>query len=149
MTTLLAIAIFVILALTAALHVYWAAGGLWPGKDGASLARTVIGANGIDRMPPAWLTGLIAIGIAAAALWPMLWLGWIAAPLPGWLVTTGMIVLTLVFLGRGAVGFVPAVQAANSEQPFATLNARYFSPLIVVIGLALLWLLVANWSATR
>lgn len=149
MTAFLAIAILIVLSVTAALHVYWAAGGLWPADNEAALARTVIGANGIDRMPAPWLTGLVAIGIAAGALWPVLWLGWVRAPLPGWLLTTGMIVLTLIFIGRGIAGFVPAVRAANSEQPFATLDARYFSPLIVAIGLALLWLVAANWSAVR
>lgn len=148
MSEVIAFGIFAILAVAAVLHIYWAAGGLWPGRDEKSLARTVVGSNGIEAMPPRWITGLVSVGIFLAGLWPMFWLGWIDLPLPSWLITAGMIVLTLIFAGRGVAGFVPAVRRANAVQPFATLDRRYFSPLIVAIGLGLTYLLVAHWSAS-
>lgn len=136
--------IAIVLGATALIHLYWAAGGMWPADDEKTLARTVVGSNGIRTMPPRWLTMLVALGIALAAFWPMMWLDWIATPLPHWLVTAGMVVLCLVFLGRGIAGFVPAIKRMNSEEPFATLNARYFSPLIIFLGAAFVYLLSTN-----
>ena len=132
-----ALFIALVLGLTSALHFYWAAGGMWPARDEQSLARTVIGGNGIAGMPDRRLTIAVASCIALAAVWPMLWLGWIVTPAPDWLLTAGMAVLSIVFIARGIAGFVPAVKKMNSEEPFATLNARYFSPLIVLLGLIL------------
>lgn len=144
MTIMIVAFIALVLGLTSVLHLYWAAGGLWPASDEQGLARAVIGANGITRMPDRWLTAAVAICIALAAVWPMIWLRWIATPAPDWLLTAGMAVLCLVFLGRGVAGFVPAVRKLNSEEPFASLNARYFSPLILVLGLALAGLLLLD-----
>ena len=44
------------------------------------------------------------------------------------------IVVTLVFLGRGIAGFTPTWRALTPEQPFATLDLRYYSPLCLAIG---------------
>ncbi len=41
----------------------------------------------------------------------------------------------LVFLGRGVAGFTPAWRRHTPEQPFATLDIRYYSPLCLAIGL--------------
>jgi hypothetical protein len=137
-----------VLGLTAALHFYWAAGGLWPARDEQSLARTVIGGTGITGMPGRGLTAAVAVCIGLAALWPMLWLGWVATPAPDWLLTAGMATLCFVFVARGVAGFVPAVKRMNSEEPFATLNARYFSPLIVLLGLIFTALLLTDPRGT-
>lgn len=143
-----ALFIALVLGLTSALHFYWAAGGMWPARDEQSLARTVIGGNGIAGMPDRRLTIVVASCIALAAVWPMLWLGWIVTPAPDWLLTAGMAVLSIVFIARGIAGFVPAVKKMNSEEPFATLNARYFSPLIVLLGLILTVLLLTDPRVT-
>ncbi|WP_018688286.1 DUF3995 domain-containing protein [Ahrensia kielensis] len=47
MTTILALFIFVVLAITALIHIYWALGGLWPGTNEKTLPQTVIGSTGI------------------------------------------------------------------------------------------------------
>lgn len=143
-----ALFIALVLGLTSVLHFYWAAGGMWPARDEQSLARTVIGGNGIAGMPDRRLTIAVAICIGLAAIWPMLWLGWIVTPAPDWLLTAGMAVLSIVFIARGIAGFVPAVKKMNSEEPFATLNARYFSPLIVLLGLILTVLLLTDPRVT-
>lgn len=143
-----ALFIALVLGLTSVLHFYWAAGGMWPARDEQSLARTVIGGNGIAGMPDRRLTIAVAICIGLAAIWPMLWLGWIVTPAPDWLLTAGMAVLSIVFIARGIAGFVPAVKKMNSEEPFATLSARYFSPLIVLLGLILTVLLLTDPRVT-
>lgn len=144
MTMLLVGLIAVVLGLAAAIHLFWVAGGLWPCSDEQSLARMVIGIKGIRNMPARWLTALVALGIALTAIWPILWLGWIASPLPHWLDTTGMVVLCLVLLGRGFGGYSPAMKRLNCEEPFVTLNARYFSPIIILLGAAFAYLLSTN-----
>jgi len=144
MTIVLVGLIAAVLGLAAAIHFYWLAGGLWPARDEQALARTVIGIEGIRKMPARWLTGLVMLGIALAAIWPMLWLGWIASPLPHWLTTAGMVVVCVVLLGRGFAGYSPAMKRLNCEEPFATLNARYFSPTIILLGLAFAILLSTN-----
>lgn len=148
MITVSALFIALVLGLTSVLHFYWAAGGMWPARDEQSLARTVIGGNGIAGMPDRRLTIAVASCIGLAAVWPMLWLGWIATPAPDWLLTAGMAVLCVVFIARGIAGFIPAVKKMNSEEPFATLNARYFSPLIVLLGLILTLLLLTDPRVT-
>lgn len=146
MSAIIAVAVFLTLLITAIIHVYWAAGGYWPGTDSRSLAKAVVGTNGIEKMPPNWITGLVSLGIFLAALWPLFWLEWIVLPLPRWSVAAGLIVLTLIFLGRGVAGFVPAIRRANSEEPFASRDRRYFSPLILLIGIGLLYLLIRHWN---
>ena len=42
--------------------------------------------------------------------------------------------VALVFLGRGIAGFTPAWRRLTPEQPFATLDVRYYSPLCLAIG---------------
>lgn len=148
MITVSALFIALVLGLTSVLHFYWAAGGMWPARDEQSLARTVIGGNGIAGMPDRRLTIAVASCIGLAAVWPMLWLGWVATPAPDWLLTAGMAVLCVVFIARGIAGFIPAVKKMNSEEPFATLNACYFSPLIVLLGLILTLLLLTDPRVT-
>ncbi len=134
-------AIFVILCAIAILHLYWAFGGLWPGKDEKTLTQTVIGATGITHMPPKWLTVLVAILIFMAALFPLIWSGIISSPVPDGLVRAAMWVLTFIFIARGIAGYLPFFHKSNAEQPFATLNRNYYSPLCIVIGCGYLGLI--------
>ncbi len=131
---ILAFSIFAILAVVSLIHFYWALGGLWPGTDPKSLANTVIGVPNMERLPPASVTIVVSVAILAAALWPLMWRGLIDLPLPQFLVWLGMWVLIVVFVGRGIVGFMPFFKKSNSAQPFANLNARYFSPLCLLLG---------------
>ncbi len=131
-----------ILGATALLHVYWAAGGLWPARSEAELVARVIGASA-DKMPPRWLTFAVAVLIALAGLWPFVFLGMVSLPVPEWLVTRGMWGLCGIFLLRGAVTYVPGLWQGPDRVPFFRLNRRYFSPLILAIGLGYLVLLRA------
>ena len=82
--------LFFVLAALSALHVYWAVGGVWPGSDAASCARTVIGFRGVDGMPPpasafavAGLLGVAAVLAAMLAGAPVLLpAAWLAPAVP-------------------------------------------------------------------
>ena len=131
---ILAFAIFIILSAVSLVHLYWAFGGVWPGKDQKTLASTVIGVADMEQVPPATLTIAIAVAIFAAALWPLMWQGIVDILLSQMLVWLGMWVLIIVFIGRGIAGYMPFFKKSNSAEPFARLNARYFSPLCLLLG---------------
>ncbi len=137
------IAVFIALVLgtTAALHLYWALGGLWPGRSAADLESRVIGSR-TGRMPPPLLTIGVALAIGLAGLWPLMYLGQVASPLPRGLVVAGMWVLAGIFLLRGLVAYVPGLWQGGQDLPFYRLNRRWFSPLILAIGAGFSWLLL-------
>ena len=147
---LLAIALpaSLILAAIAALHFYWAAGGLWPGRSPRELIDTVVGDPRLDAMPPAWASALVGLALAGTAIMPLalapalwgkilpdgisfglFWLSFRCAPL-----------VALVFLARGLTGYLPFWRRRLRAQPFARLDVFLYSPLCLVLGLALLFL---------
>jgi len=137
---IIATLIALVLVATAVLHLYWAMGGLWPGHSAASLVRIVVGVKG--GMPPRLLTLAVALAIAAAGLWPLVFLGQIRLPIPPLVVLAGMWALCGVFLLRGGVTYLPGVWRLDETLPFYRLNRRWFSPLILAIGAGFLWLLL-------
>lgn len=137
----LAGALCLVLGLTAALHLYWAVGGSWPAADREHLPATVIGTTSA-AMPPAGLTLCVAVLIAMAGVLPLIWTGAIDLPLPRWLVGAGMGINVVIFLVRGLVPYSPLWQRFEVVEPFETLNRRYFSPLIIALGLGFLICLV-------
>jgi len=138
----LAFILFCVLVLIAGVHFYWAFGGFWPGKDEVSLARIVVGKKNISRMPSRLLTLAVVVAIFVASLWPLMWRSIISYSLPQGFLWFGMVVLMLVFLGRGIVGYLPFFTNKMSEQPFSRLNALYFSPLCLAIGAGFMALLI-------
>jgi hypothetical protein len=125
----LAIILTIVLASIAALHAYWGFGGVWPGADAADCARRTGGFRGARAMPGPAACFAVAAALAIAALIPIFVAGQfgILAPLAG-------IAVALVFLGRGVAGFTPAWRRLTPEEPFATLDVRYYSPLCLAIG---------------
>jgi len=97
----IAVGVAIVLTIVAAIHAAWAAGMVWPGKNEASLSRTVVGTPGATRMPLRKITGLVAAAIFLSVLWPLLWRGLIPYPhaIPQTLIWLGMWALALVFLG--------------------------------------------------
>ncbi|OCP36882.1 DUF3995 domain-containing protein [Ensifer sp. LC163] len=128
-------AICLVLSVIAVLHAYWAWGGLWPGHDEASLAKTVVGASGLETMPPAGLTVLVAILIFVAGLLPLIFVSGVPSILPASLVWMGMVLLAAIFLVRGVLAFTPIFRGRHPQQPFATLDRRFYGPLCLVIGI--------------
>jgi len=118
----------------AGIHVTWALGLWWPLGDETRLARAVVGTRGITRMPGPVPCALVAVALMFGAAWP-----WIAG---GWLWWAGTAALALVFLGRGAASYVPAMRSLAPEEPFATLDRTWYAPLCLTLGaLAVLILL--------
>ena len=126
---ILGFALALVLAALAGVHLYWAAGGVWPGTDQKSCARAVAGFKGIDRMPPPAAAVGVALALVVSALLALVLTGSIVAPLPAWLLVLAAACASLVFLGRGIAGFTPAWRRLTPEMPFARNDVLYFSPL--------------------
>jgi len=144
--TLVAAMLFVVLAALSALHGYWAVGGVWPGSDAASCARTVAGFRNVSRMPsPASalaVAGLLGVAAMLAAM-----LGGAPVMLPGErLLPAAGVVAAVIFLARGLAGYTPAWRRLTPELPFARLDRRYYSPLCLAIGGGFAFLVVTGES---
>jgi len=138
MSMLVSALLFVPLLAVAIAALIWAAGGSWPIRDKALLARTVIGRPGLTRVPKltALAVGLIALaaGITALSL----------ADQDGggiWLTLAGA-ALAVLFIGRGVLGFSAGWRAAHPEEPFATLDRRNYAPLCLGLGAGFVILIV-------
>lgn len=132
--TAIASALTIILAAIAALHAYWAAGGLWPGTSPASLASIVVGKPRMRAMPASRLSALVAAMIAGAAAWPLLFGPLIGRTIAPELAAAGTWALAAVFLLRGIAGFTPWMAKRHSAEPFASYNRKYYSPLCLALG---------------
>ena len=130
----LAWVLFAVMATISALHFYWAFGGLWPASTVEDLARTVVGTPDHPYMPGAALTFVVSVLIFAGGLIPVLHVTGSPVWLPRIVTTAGLVVLTLVFLGRGLGTYLVPSMLENAAEPFRTLNFRFFSPLCVVLG---------------
>lgn len=134
----LAMLLAAILLVLAAIHAYWAVGGIWPARSEKALARAVVGAPGISRMPPPGASFGVALALVMAALWPIMTLGMVSIPVPltvfrlaGWL-------LAAIFLVRGVATYLPAFRRIFPEQPFARFDRLAYGPLCLVLGIAFL-----------
>lgn len=138
----------VILAAIALLHLAWAAGSTFPCKDELSLARTVVGTRGIEKMPPRWASLVVAICLLGASVWALALRGLGPVQLPQVLAFLGGSALTTIFGLRGIAGVLPAFERMSPEQPFLKLNRRVYSPLcfLIGIGFGLLTVAIPNWG---
>lgn len=142
-TLALAWAICLVLSGVSALHAYWAWGGLWPGRDEASLSRAVVGARGLETMPPTGLTVTVAILIFIAGLFPLIFVFGPPSGLPASMAWIGMVVLAGIFLLRGVLPFTRSFRDRHPQQPFATLDRRLYGPLCLLIGTAYVLVLLS------
>ena len=143
--TLLAAVLTLVLSAIALLHAYWGVGGVWPGADAASCARTVGGFPGVNNMPGPGPCFAVAAALAVAALLAAAEGGLL--PRPSALLDIATLGAAFVFLGRGIAGFTPGWRRLTPEQPFATLDVRYYSPLCLAIGTGLAMLAIRGFSA--
>jgi hypothetical protein len=134
----IAIATGLVLLAIAGLHVYWAAGGRWPGHDAASLNAKVVGGRHGASMPRVPLTLVVAAGLAGMALGAVAARGLITVPLSG-----AVRALTWVAAGvltvRGVGGFFePWLRPHTTALPYGHLNRRIYSPLCLALAAGLL-----------
>ena len=143
--TSIAIAMSAILGAIAALHLYWAAGGLWPGRSPRGLIDAVIGNPRRSEMPPAWLTAFVGVALAGIATLPLIIAPffWIPLGLPFAVIWRALDVafwVALVFIARGIAGYLPFWRRIHSAEPFASLDVFLYSPLCLLLGLAFIFL---------
>ena len=145
---LVSIILCAVLCLIGVIHLMWGLGFTWPCKDEATLARTVVGARGIEKMPPGWASILVALCLFGAAYLAIGLRNLAPVHIPQPLAFLGGLAAAAVFGFRGVFGIMPAFEKMTPEQPFLSLNRRYYSPLCLMIGLAfgLLSVAVPNWS---
>jgi Protein of unknown function (DUF3995) len=139
---------FVLVTLFAisALHLAWAFGSTFPCKDSDALVRAVVGrGGGGSAMPSGISSALVAAATFMAALWPQMMQGRILTSMPASLIGLGAVVLVIVFLARGIIGLTPWFRRLLPEEPFRTLNRKYYSPLCIALGLCYLVLLIGRF----
>jgi len=134
--TWLAAALSAALIAIAALHGYWGAGGTWPERTPADLARAVVG-DGRTRMPPPWSCFTVAALLLVLAAWPWAML---AEPHSQPVLVVG-IVATAIFFVRGSAGYSPRWRQRFSAEPFATRDMRLYSPLCMILATGFMALL--------
>ncbi len=115
-----------ILVVIAAVHLLWAVGYWFPIRDERALARAVVGAPGIERMPGAVATSFVVLALMIIVL-ALFWA-------PGWPRTIVLTGAALVMFARGIASYVPVFQRMSPEEPFATLDRRYYGPLCLALG---------------
>ena len=137
MSMLVAGLVFVPLLAVALACFIWSLGVAWPLRDRALLARTVIGRPG--ARVPRLMSLMVALFVLGAGTFALA----LADPEAGGLALTLCgAVLGALFLARGWAGYTAGWRRIFSEQPFATLDRKTYSPLALAIG-AGFFLLVA------
>jgi hypothetical protein len=131
----------------AVLHASWGLGSPWPAASREQLARAAVGRPGIRRMPgPAQCYAVAAI-LAGVASWPLFAVGLLAEAWPRWLTLLAGAGITGVFLARGVAGYTSAWRRLFPEEPFATYDRLYYSPLCLALGAGCLLILLAGKSS--
>lgn len=125
---LFAVAAALVIAALSALHVYWGAGGRWPGESDADLATRVVGTT---VFPSALACFAVAAALVAAASLVVLAAFAMGGPLVRW----GAWAVCAVFALRGTGGFFDAMlRPGIREHPYHRANLRYYSPLCLVVA---------------
>lgn len=129
-------------------HLLWATGSTWPCEDESTLAKTVVGSRGIEKMPPRAASLFVAICLIAAGLFALTLRDIGPLKLPQLLDAIAGLMLATVFGLRGALGILPAFERMAPEMPFLKLNRRVYSPLCfgLGVGFALLVFAIPNWT---
>lgn len=121
--------------LIAALHAYWALGGIWPGKDRESLARTVVGGAPGMVFPGQAATWAVVAVLVVGAMTVLAVSRVVAIVLPAWVMRSAALVGAGVLFARGVEGFFDVrLRPDTAGSPFARLNVALYSPLCLVLA---------------
>jgi hypothetical protein len=112
------------------LHFQWSRGRHWPERSEEALARAVVG-DGRRRMPSRLACLAASFVLAIVAVWPLCVVGH-ATDLS---VRQGTMVIAGTFVARGIVGYTPRWRGLFHDEPFATRDRRYYSPVSLLLGL--------------
>ncbi len=133
MRLLVAIPLFLALALIAFAHARWARRQYWPFVDGEHLSKYVIGDPARPGMPPDGLIWLVAGALSFAALDALALgfdLGAFVNKAAAW-IGAGLLA---VFGLRGLAGYTPFWRSARSVLEFSLLDKRFYSPLCILLA---------------
>jgi hypothetical protein len=124
----------------ALLHIYWAAGG----KLGMGSVIPTVGGKPVFS-PSVWATLAVAAALFAAAAVAFAATGALRPIAPAWIVRSGLVVLTLVFLARcigdfRLIGFSKQVH----DTAFAQMDTFIYSPLCGLLALCCCALVVVG-----
>ncbi len=132
MSMLIAAFMFIILLAVSTAHFLWSIGRTWPIRSEKLLAQTVVGFEGIERMPPRLASFAVSLATLAAGIVALALAdhdsGGLALSLVG-------LPLAAVFLARGIIGYTPWWAAKTPEPNFRLNDARVYSPLCLFLGL--------------
>lgn len=134
MSTAAASILFLCLIMVSLAHFVWAFGGTWPIRSRELLAATVIGREGIDRVPRLGALLVAILVLAAAAIGASLG-EHDAGGLP---LTLVGLALGLVFAIRGILGYTAGWRRRFPREPFATLDRKFYSPLCLIVAVCFL-----------
>ncbi len=115
-----------VLVLIGVIHALWGLEIWVPIRDEERLARAVVGAKDVTRMP-----GKIPCFLVVAGFCVM-----IAAVWTNHLILSRIILLggCAIFLGRGVIAYTAFWRRMTPEQPFATYDQKYYAPLCLAIA---------------
>jgi len=142
--TMIAIAMFAVLAVIALLHLSWALGSHWPARNDRDLLALVVVSANRDRMPGVAATLLAALAIFGAGVVGLAIGGVIVVPWPDDWSTLAGFVVAAVFFARGLAAYLPAWRSRFSLQPFAHLDQTYYGPLCLILAFGFTLLLFAR-----
>lgn len=138
MSTAAASILFLCLITVALAHFVWAFGGTWPIRDHKLLAATVIGREGVDKVPRLASLLVAILVLIAAAIGSAL-----ADTASGGLPLTLLgLALGVLFGARGLAGYTAGWRRRFPREPFATLDRKFYSPLCLVVAVCFLVLVV-------
>ena len=129
-----------VFALLAALHLYWALGGVIASKA----AVPEIGKAPAFNPSPA-ATFAVAVALLAAAATVAAAGGKFATALPYWMSMAAALVLASILLIRAVGDFrLVGFFKTNREGRFAELDTMFYSPLCVALGLAIITIVMTQ-----
>jgi len=112
-----------LLIILAFIHMYWAFGGLWPGKNQQDLVNKVFGRG--THFPSPFSCLVVAVGLVLFSSLPVLWLVRInldLSPQITNLIRYSMIFVAIVFLVRGIIGYLLGSPNIGSQYLYAIQN---------------------------
>lgn len=95
-------------------------------------------------MPPTALTVAVALLIFIAGLLPPMFVSGALSGVPANVAWMGMLLFAGIFLVRGTLPFVPFFRSRHSQEPFSTLDQRFYGPLCLAIGAGCVLILVST-----